>query len=56
MEKKEIDYELAEERPTDDHGSNGGNSETKDGTDKWAIVLTIGVVIAFATAIAITLL
>lgn len=56
MEKKDIDYEVIEEKPWTDEGGNGGNSEAKDGTNKWAIVLTIGVLIAFATAIAIALL
>lgn len=45
--KKEIDYEVIDEKPWEDNGGNGGHSETKDATDKWATWLTIGVGIAF---------
>jgi len=53
MEKERIDYELAEERPTDDHGSNGGNSEADTTNNGCAIGIMLVIVLVLSTAISL---
>jgi len=53
MEKERIDYELAEERPTDDHGSNGGNSDADTTNNGCVIELMFVIVAVLGTAISL---